>query len=194
MPSRAFLSHADLDKVLARLQLGVDASEMHGAVLGYLCVGGEVSANEDWLQALQLKTEHAHSADLAQRLLAELAAQGRERLDDPGLTFMPMLPADDRAVAERARALIEWCRGFLGGLGLAGLERTLAPAATEVVRDIERLAASRDSFEGNDHEGEDDEGEDDEAALTELIEFVRVGVLLLYAELRAPPVPGTPLQ
>lgn len=184
MSSQPFLSHADLGKVLARLNLGVDASELHGSVLGFVCAGGKVGVEADWLHAMQLQMEHAANAALAQRLLAELAAQAGARLDDPDITFTPMLPADDRDVDERARALVEWCRGFLGGLGLAGLDREMPPVATEVVRDIERIAASRDSFEND----------NDEAALIELIEFVRVGVLLLYTELRAPPAPGTTLQ
>lgn len=184
MTRPAFLSHADLGKILSRLRLGVEASELHGSVLGFVCAGGEVDANGNWLHALRLEAEHADNAALAQRLLAELAAQGRERLLDADLTFTPMLPTDDHGVGERARALIEWCRGFLGGLGLAGLDRELPPAAAEVVRDIERIAASRDNFEDD----------DDEAALTELVEFVRVGVLLLHTELRALPAPGATLQ
>jgi uncharacterized protein YgfB (UPF0149 family) len=85
------------------------------------------------------------------------------------------LPSDDRPLPERAEALVDWCRGFLGGFGLAGTEAhaKLSEEAQEILRDLGSIAAAQLDF------GE--EG-DDEDALIEVHEFVRVGAMLLFAE------------
>ena len=71
---------------------------------------------------------------------------------------------------------MEWCRGFLGGLGLAGVSRQhgLSAEGAEILRDFGTIAGTR--FEYAD-------SEEDENALSEVIEFIRVGVLLLHAEI-----------
>ena len=90
------------------------------------------------------------------------------------LGFALLLPDEDSAVAERADALLGWCRGFLGGFGLsAGAEPPLSPEASEALDDMSKIAASRLSY---------DDPEGDEAALVEVAEFVRVAALLLYGD------------
>ena len=100
-------------------------------------------------------------------------------LDDPDLLRAPA--ADDEApIAERAGALVDWCRGFLGGLGLSGslAHEGLTGDAGEVLADLGRIAAT---------ELRHGEAEDDEEAYAEVVEYVRVGVLLVHGELaRAP--------
>ena len=100
-------------------------------------------------------------------------------LADAELGFEPLLPADDRPLAERAEAMVDWCRGFLGGFGLAGAaaHAQLSEEAQEVLRDLGTVAASSFDF------GDEDEDED---ALVEVQEFVRVAAMLLYAECAAP--------
>ena len=88
------------------------------------------------------------------------------------------MPAFNAPVERRADALVEWCRGFLGGVGLSGTAaRLLSADANEVLADIGRIAASRFDY---------DDDEEDESALNEVLEFVRVGVLLLHAEMMRP--------
>ncbi|WP_267120279.1 UPF0149 family protein, partial [Xanthomonas sacchari] len=76
---------------------------------------------------------------------------------------------------ERADALFDWCRGFLGGFGLAaGAAPPLSEEGQEALQDVARLAqASADDF---------DSGDEDEDALAEIEEFVRVAVLLLHSD------------
>ena len=50
------LSHDDLDALLVRLRLGVDASELHGSLCGYLA-GGAAPHGGNLLAALQLDGE-----------------------------------------------------------------------------------------------------------------------------------------
>jgi uncharacterized protein len=172
--TKAALTHADLGAALDKLKLGVDPSELHGSLTGFLCAGGKAEANH-WLGALQITAPMAAEADPA---LIQLYRECASALDDPELRFEPLLPVADKIVDVRADALVDWCRGFLGGLGLAGGSPTsMSDDASEILRDLGTIAGSRFEYEN---------AEEDESALEEVVEFVRVGVLLLHTEMTAP--------
>jgi uncharacterized protein YgfB (UPF0149 family) len=177
------ITHAQLGELLATLRFGVDPSDLHGSLTGYLCAGGRADAS-GWLAALRLETDEAEAAAAANAApLQQLFRECSAWLDDPDLRFEPLLPAADTPLDVRADALVEWCRGFLGGVGLAGKAEAdaLSPDGAEILRDFGTIAASH--FEYSD-------SEEDENALAEVIEFIRVGVLLLHTELAATSVPA----
>ncbi len=166
-----------LSRTLDRLEAGIGAAELDGALAGFLCAGGSTSADR-WLPSLALADldetiDDARDRDLFGRLYSGLSRD----LDGPELAFAPLLPADEAPVAERAAAMVQWCRGFLGGLGLAGvdLEAGLAGDGGEVVGDFSRIAATE--FDSGDSEAEDEE------AYAEMVEYIRVGVMLLHQQL-----------
>lgn len=169
------ITHAQLGEVLDRLHVGVSPSDLHGSLTGYLCAGNRArESTRDWLSALELECDPANA--VSNDLLAELHDQCASWLNDPELRFEPLLPTAESALQERAEALVQWCRGFLGGLGLAGAPgyAELSEDAREILQDFGAIAGSR--FEYADRE-------EDENALAEVLEFIRVGVLLLHAEL-----------
>jgi hypothetical protein len=173
------ISHRDLADTLTRLRAGVSASDLHGSLTGFLCAGGKTTA-EAWPSALELDAGHA--GELLDDAFALLYRHCREQLDDSESSFEPLLPEDDVALTERAEALVEWCRGFLGGVGLASAGKAqgeLSEEVREIVQDFSTIAASSFDY---------DDDEEDETALNEVLEFVRVGVLLLYSELAPAPV------
>lgn len=171
------LTHAELGDITTRLQLGIDASELHGLLTGYLCAGGQAGA-EAWPEALQL--DPVGDGWQGDGFIQRLYRMCREQLEDEQLGFEPLLPDEDRPLVQRGDALVEWCRGFLGGVGLVGADdaRALTDNAGEVLRDLGTIASSR--FEYDNDEGDED-------ALVEVLEFVRIGVLLLHAELGSRP-------
>jgi len=178
-----------LDALTRRLHLAVTAGELHGSLCGFLAGGGK-AGGDSVLAQLQLEPEAEAEADAAapgdQALLAELVRACIAALADPELGFEPLLPADDRPLAERAEAMVEWCRGFLGGFGLTGAasHAQLSDEAREMLRDLGAIAGS--SFDYG-------EANEDEDALIEVHEFMRVGAMLLYAECAdpVPPASGT---
>ena len=95
-----------------------------------------------------------------------------------------LMPDDDEPLELRAAALTSWCNGFVYGLGTGGAAdpERLPGDAGEIVRDLAEITrAGVDEREGE---------EANEAALAELVEFVRVGVQVVFEELgalRAPP-------
>lgn len=179
------ISHADLDNELTLFRFGVNASDLHGSLCGFLCGGGHVSAH-NWLAALAIEP----AQDIASKphpVIDRLYAECRDQLDDVELGFEPLLPDIDEPLAERAEALVEWCRGFLGGMGLAGVNssRELSADSTEILKDFAAIAATCFEFKN---------AEEDENAFSEVIEFIRVGVLLLHTELCAPPGAGATMH
>jgi uncharacterized protein YgfB (UPF0149 family) len=168
------LGHDDIDALVMRLRLGTQASELHGSLCGFLAGGGAL-ARGTVLASLQLDGEVSSPSveDLAE--LDRLARQSENELIDSELGFELLLPADDRPLAERAEAMVDWCRGFLGGFGLAGTaaHARLSDEAQEILRDLGAVAASSFDF------GEESEDED---ALIDVHEFVRMAAMLLFAE------------
>jgi uncharacterized protein YgfB (UPF0149 family) len=170
------LTYTELARALDTLHLGIGASDLHGSLTGYICAGGSAGA-DDWPAALELDPDT--KTPLHDEALRRLYRDCRAQLDDPDLGFEPLLPGHDAPVERRADALVEWCRGFLGGVGLSGSATGFLTAdAKEVLADLGRIAASDFAY---------DDAEEDETALSEVLEFVRVGVLLLHTELTRQP-------
>ena len=85
-----------------------------------------------------------------------------------------LLPAAEASLYERSGALFDWCRGFVGGFGLAaGASPPLSEEGQEALADLVRLSSAAPE-EGGDEEDED--------ALAEIEEYVRVAVLLLHGD------------
>ncbi|WP_199100388.1 UPF0149 family protein [Dyella sp. ASV21] len=168
------IGYDELDDAVARLQLGVESSELHGSLCGFLSGSGRI-AKGALLETLHVDAEAATPSAQDLAFLDTLVQQTEAELADPELGFEPLMPADDRPLPERADALVEWCRGFLGGFGLAGAEAhgKLTDEAQEILRDLGTIASSSFDF--------GDEGEDEDA-LIEVHEFVRMGAMLLFAE------------
>lgn len=168
------LSHAELEQALRALRLGVNASDLHGSLSGYLCAGGEAGA-EDWVDALQLGFDEPQLArsPVLERLYRECRAQFAEA----PASVDPLLPEPSASLRQRADALIEWCRGFLGGIGLSGATagEPLSADAREILDDLGMIAASNLQYA---------DSRDDERALDEVLGFVRAGAAMLHRELK----------
>ncbi|MDH3715948.1 MAG: UPF0149 family protein, partial [Gammaproteobacteria bacterium] len=93
------------------------------------------------------------------------------------LEFQPYLPEAEAPLHERTQALASWCQGYLYGLGASGIgEHSALPDNTrELIGDFSALAQAETGS------GDFDELED---VYIELVEFIRVGVLLMHEELQ----------
>ncbi len=97
---------------------------------------------------------------------------------DPSLV---MLPEDATPLSVRTGALSEWCGGFLYGLALGGIREDLARSDTveEVMKDFYDISHAGFVTQAP--------NEEDETAYVEIVEYLRMSVLLLYQELQAVP-------
>ena len=171
----------DCDQVEAALQkLGaeINASEIHGTLCALLCVDS-VNTGQNWFQSLVPEPESTESLNenIAQTLNL-LCDETRQNLNDPSCDFQLLLPMDDEDTGTRTTALADWCQGFIMGLMMCGLKdfHKLPENSAEVSQDIMEISRIDSGYET-------EETEEDETALEELIEYVRVGVLLINEEL-----------
>lgn len=161
---------ADVARALREAGLAVDPAELHGALCGYVAGGGR-GEGEDWLQRLQIEDGHARERDeLVDRLRDATIAQ----FDGEDFGLQLLLPSDEIPLPERADALLAWCRGFLGGFGLAAPPAgALSAESSEALEDLGRIAASEFNYDGS---------EEDEDALAEIVEFVAMVPMLIHAD------------
>ena len=163
--------YAEVSAQIAQMQLGMDAAELHGSLCGFLS-GGESPGRKAWLPRVMAEPDPG----LVERdsPLDRLFVATEALLESPDFGFELLLPHEAAPIGERGDALLGWCRGFLGGFGLAAGEHPpLSEDSADALRDLARMAASELSYE-------DPEGDED--SLAEIVEFVRVAALLLHGD------------
>ena len=151
----------------------VNLPEVQGVLCGLIC-GGVDDARDRWLRELDPYLDGTDpSAGETRETLHDLYEFTRSELEDPGLVFCPLLPDDGRPLRDRARALVAWCEGFLFGLGMSReAGREMAATTREALQDIAQITRMDLLKLQNSAE--------DEAAYIEIVEFVRVAVMLVY--------------
>lgn len=164
---------ADWSVAVKQAKLATTPAELHGSIAGYLCAGWGGSAHE-LLAALALESGNAGRDDALHRLVDAAARDIHERLAR-GAAIDPLLPQG--RVAPRANSMVDWCRGFLGGLGLTGVVERHAhdPNTDGVLVDLGRIASSH--LRSND---------DDAESLATVLDFVRAAVVHLHSVFTPP--------
>jgi hypothetical protein len=164
-----------VQELLAMARSLAGAAEAHGTLAGCLC-GAAAYSFEEWLQEI---LPDGRADPVAVATLRELYTSTAQALVQPDMEFEPLLPSDAEPIAARTAALAEWCQGFLYGLGAGAIPdpANLPGEAGEIVRDFAEI--TRAGVDAG------DERESNESAYAELVEFVRVGVQLLFEELAA---------
>ena len=173
-----------IQQLLTHARSLTDAAEAHGTLTGCLC-GAAAYRFEDWLREI---LPEGRAEPEASETLYSLYTATAGALLQPDMDFELLLPSDAQPIDARTNALAEWCQGFLYGLGAGTIPDAsrLPGDAGELVRDFAEIT----------HAGVDEgQGEEtNESAYAELVEFVRVGVQLLFEELadarRPPPGPS----
>jgi uncharacterized protein YgfB (UPF0149 family) len=156
----------------------VSVQELHGAVCGIAACGAEVFPAEE-LEALlgvDLDSEDESVARFVEAAIDDLFAED--------MRFMPLLPEDEASMEARLQALRIWCASFLSGLacglsvrGVDDLDE-LPDEVREIIEDFAAIA-EMDEASGDALAAEAGSREQAEAALVEVQEFIKVGVLLI---------------
>lgn len=165
-------SYTDISRALQKTALKLHPSQVHGLICGILC--GNPNSESGWEQLVTGQKETQKTHEVLQALYATSAHQLQEFL----LEFQLVLPADKQALPLRAEALTLWCQGFLTGLKLMSvkIEGREKSEVTEAIDDIIEIAKM--NYE------EVIASEEDEQAYIELVEYVRMAVILIYQDLR----------
>jgi hypothetical protein len=172
MKQKTQATFEELSAALSKTALKLHASQVHGLICGILC--GNPKSTAAWEELVTGGKETPKTHELLQ-LLYDTSAQ---QLDEFLFETQLILPLDDEALPQRAEALTLWCQGFLTGLKLVQVQIVDREASevTEAINDIIEIAKM--------NYDEVVASEEDEAAYVELVEYVRVAVILIYQDLR----------
>jgi len=172
----------DFEHTLAITQGNLEAPELaecHGVACGLLCRLGDASLDAfiGLLDMLELVDEPGVGLKIA---LEELLDASREQLADEDMGLSLWLPNDDETLEERTMALAQWCNGFLAGIGRGGDDtlEAMSDDANEALKDLQQIATADVT--------DTDESEEDENAFAEIVEYIRVVILMVREDLRGP--------
>lgn len=172
MKQESLPTYIELHQALNKTTLKLHPSQVHGLIAGILC--GNPSNKTAW-QELVTDGEETPKTHLLLQTLYEISERN---LADFLFEFQLLLPPDSDPLPSRAEALTLWCQGFLTGLKLAHvqiIDRELSEI-TEAINDLIEIAKM--NYE------DVVASEEDEVAYVELVEYVRMAVILIYQDLR----------
>jgi len=148
-------------------------SELQGALCGLLCLNTQANRSS-WYKSI-FEDFHPDEDEILD--LTALFDDTIQALNSLDFDLQLELPDDDAPIASRIYALTEWCQGLIFGLGASGLtdDTELSDDCKEYISDV--IGISQISSE------ESDDSED-EANFEELVEYLRMGLFLLFGELQ----------
>lgn len=188
------IDHDALDEILKSCGSNWDAGQVHGLLCSRLAVTGAQGASRWFAQILEDTDPDHDLRSKSEAALDGLYAETWRQLVERQSEFGLLLPDDDDPILVRTAAMVRWCEGFLHGLvsekHSEDLKKRLsADPLADIIKDM--LHITRASI------GDDEDDDGNEGALTELIEYLRVAVQLIFEELadfRAPPESDTPIE
>lgn len=172
------LSYIGMESLLRRVDCQYSAAEVQGTACGLLAVNLNADAELWYGQIFQERDkENIFQQDISHELNRYLQVL-RVQMQDSNFDFSLLLPEDDESLADRAEAMQEWTQGFLLGIALAGLQNLgdLPEDSKELVDDFIEISKA-----GQFDTSDEDESED---AYLHIVEYLRMGVLLIAEELQ----------
>lgn len=157
----------------------VHPSECHGLMCGLLCAA-EQFPEEQWLKEVlgEAKSAAALVTACAKTLKATREETERQLLANE-FEFVPLLPDDEEPLQARGEALAGWCRGFLYGLALGGMDDGAARST-----EVQEVLGDFTDFTRLEVDGPDIDPDASESDYAEIVEYLRAGVMLVHSELR----------
>jgi uncharacterized protein YgfB (UPF0149 family) len=182
MDTKSSVSLGQLSELLLENGCILSVAEAQGVLCAVQSLLDDNSALPLWIE--QLFEEDAIISTVLEAELAEAYSENRRQMNDADYGLALWLPDMDQSLSDRVLAIGQWCQSYLFGLGVAGFNRgaDLSEEGQEFLRDAAEIARIGLTTE--------DQGDDADTDLFELAEFVRMGVRLIYDELR-PELPPT---
>jgi uncharacterized protein len=171
------LNYKELDNLLGMLESNACAADCHGFICGYICVNKFLNSNI-WKEYLDIKSNPEVASSECLDDIETIVNETNRLLESEDFDFSLILPDDDTPISDRVTALSEWCHGFLNGIAHGEeLNQTLEDEENkELIENITRIC----HLEVSDYPDESDE-----KALFELVEYVRMGAILIYSHVNS---------
>ena len=145
---------------------GASIAELHGTVVGFLSVTSD--QDRTLFLVMDVLGDQLSGPSAADTFVRE----ADNELCDEAMSFVPLLPDDDEPLEYRLECLVEWVAGFLAALGIVNESKELPEEVDEVVEDMIAISQLDVSSEGSERDEED---------YVTLVEFVRVGTLIVQS-------------
>lgn len=171
MSSETLPTYNDLSAALDQTAIKMNASQVHGLMCGLSLLG--TAKSSAWEELILGKEKASKPLDA---LLKSLYTVTQNQLTSTLFEFEMVLPDDEAPLPERAECLTLWCQGFLTGMKIVDIpiEGRKPSDMTEAINDLIEIAKM--NYE------QVVATEEDEVAYTELVEYVRMAVILIYQE------------
>lgn len=167
--------------------LTTNPAELQATLCGRLSGGQRLSDRKVLEVAADLLDASASTMAAIKSEVLQLYKDTVKQLEDSNILFELLLPDDDDSLHERIETLSHWCQNYLSGLGQSGLsgDAPLAKDVSEAMRDLAAIAMADSGDSDDDLDPYTSSiDEQDEASFFELVEYVRVAVTLVYAEIK----------
>lgn len=162
-----------VEQMFTQLSAAGFPAELHGHLVGRLAAGARLD-HGTWLEVARETIDGRGSLSEADKVfLIQLYDASLAQLAGSGFDLTLLLPDDNTAIDHRTLALGQWCEGFLGGFGLVGRQGELSEEASSVLADFAAIAQVQTDLE---------ESDANEADYMEVMEYVRMAVLLVFSE------------
>lgn len=173
-----FPTYDELEHLFKSAQIVLFPAEVHGLVCGFICAGTRLNGK----LCLDMLMLDDHMADesvvkaMRDAVLNLYAASYQQIIADE-FDLELLLPQDEADLSMRAKAIGEWCQGFLTGLGMAGVmlndgESDQTRETLEQLAEISNIEYDSMQFEAS-----------DEMSLFQVTEFVRMAVYMIFTEI-----------
>ena len=112
------IDYDQVKSVLHHLNTDDTIASAHGILCGFACIKPDL-ALDDWLGEVLVSIDLNNlSEKSAHEQLAQIYNNTLLQLGDATLNFQLLIADEDSTLREQADTLIQWCQGFLVGLGL----------------------------------------------------------------------------
>lgn len=177
------VDYQQLTDALQRLEITADAAECQGAMSAVICLTGETGM-ANWLAAHFPEIDAGIAqgnalAGEARSLISDLYQIVLDQLSHGNFDYALLMPDDEESILLRTDALAHWCQGFLLGLRFSGVNdpSQFTGELAEILQDISEISqVTSESL---------DNSEEEERSYAELVEYLRVGVMLFCETLKA---------
>jgi len=175
--------YEEITAALERFGIAADAAECQGSISAMACMNGPSGFQlwlDSYLEGLQERLNQGDALaketfDLMQGLYQRVCLQ----LQNGEFEYALFLPDDEIDLELRTEAMAHWSQGFLMGLqysGVTDLSKFTGELA-EIIDDVTEISQVS--------AGQLDYSEEEEQSYTELVEYLRVGVMLFNETLHS---------
>jgi uncharacterized protein YgfB (UPF0149 family) len=156
-------------------------SFLQGMLVGLICVDNDIEI-ATWIKKIMLEAKITKVKESLLKALHNMYLETQKGMNGSGFELNLCLPEDDAPMSTRLHMVAQFAEGVLYGIGLAGGVTEMEHELSEDVRDVIHALGEVARVEIT-PEMDKKTSDEDESDLIEIVEFLKVGVLLLNEEL-----------